>query len=277
MIMRNRKDENMSRIKTTFDALKAQGKKALIPYITGGDPLKEATVPMMHALVDAGSDIIELGVPFSDPMADGPTIQLACERALEHGTSLRDVLAMVKEFRTTNTETPVVLMGYLNPVEAMGYQTFVDRAVEAGVDGVLMVDLPPEEACDVDSIFKEAGLDVVYLIAPTTTDKRIESIGKSGSGYVYYVSLKGVTGSKALDVDDVARNLERIRAHVTIPVGVGFGIQDGETAAKVAAISDGVIVGSALVNRIAANATNPKQAQAEVSDIIRSMRTAMDA
>jgi tryptophan synthase alpha chain len=277
MIMRNRKDENMSRIKTTFDALKAQGKKALIPYITGGDPLKEATVPMMHALVDAGSDIIELGVPFSDPMADGPTIQLACERALEHGTSLRDVLAMVKEFRTTNTETPVVLMGYLNPVEAMGYQTFVDRAVEAGVDGVLMVDLPPEEACDVDSIFKDAGLDVVYLIAPTTTDKRIESIGKSGSGYVYYVSLKGVTGSKALDVDDVARNLERIRAHVTIPVGVGFGIQDGETAAKVAAISDGVIVGSALVNRIAANATNPKQAQAEVSDIIRSMRTAMDA
>jgi tryptophan synthase alpha chain len=275
--MRNRKDENMSRIKTTFDALKAQGKKALIPYITGGDPLKEATVPMMHALVDAGSDIIELGVPFSDPMADGPTIQLACERALEHGTSLRDVLAMVKEFRTTNTETPVVLMGYLNPVEAMGYQTFVDRAVEAGVDGVLMVDLPPEEACDVDSIFKDAGLDVVYLIAPTTTDKRIESIGKSGSGYVYYVSLKGVTGSKALDVDDVARNLERIRAHVTIPVGVGFGIQDGETAAKVAAISDGVIVGSALVNRIAANATNPKQAQAEVSDIIRSMRTAMDA
>jgi tryptophan synthase alpha chain len=271
----------MSRIKTTFDALKAQGKKALIPYITGGDPLKEATVPMMHALVDAGSDIIELGVPFSDPMADGPTIQLACERALEHGTSLRDVLAMVKEFRTTNTETPVVLMGYLNPVEAMGYQTFVDRAVEAGVDGVLMVDLPPEEACDVDSIFKDAGLDVVYLIAPTTTDKRIESIGKSGSGYVYYVSLKGVTGSKALDVDDVARNLERIRAHVSIPVGVGFGIQDGETAAKVAAISDGVIVGSALVNRIAANATNPEQAQAqaqaEVSDIIRSMRTAMDA
>jgi tryptophan synthase alpha chain len=275
--MRNRKDENMSRIKTTFEALKAQGKKALIPYITGGDPLKEATVPMMHALVDAGSDIIELGVPFSDPMADGPTIQLACERALEHGTSLRDVLAMVKEFRTTNTETPVVLMGYLNPVEAMGYQTFVDRAVEAGVDGVLMVDLPPEEACDVDSIFKDAGLDVVYLIAPTTTDKRIESIGKSGSGYVYYVSLKGVTGSKALDVADVARNLERIRAHVTIPVGVGFGIQDGETAAKVAAISDGVIVGSALVNRIAANATNPKQAQAEVSDIIRAMRTAMDA
>jgi tryptophan synthase alpha chain len=275
--MRIRRIKNMSRIKTTFDALKAQGKKALIPYITGGDPLKEATVPMMHALVDAGSDIIELGVPFSDPMADGPTIQLACERALEHGTSLRDVLAMVKEFRTTNTETPVVLMGYLNPVEAMGYQTFVDRAVEAGVDGVLMVDLPPEEACDVDSIFKDAGLDVVYLIAPTTTDKRIESIGKSGSGYVYYVSLKGVTGSKALDVDDVARNLERIRAHVSIPVGVGFGIQDGETAAKVAAISDGVIVGSALVNRIAANATNPEQAQAEVSDIIRSMRTAMDA
>lgn len=267
----------MTRISKVFKALEEQGKKALIPYITAGDPTKEATVPMMHALVEAGADIIELGVPFSDPMADGPTIQLACERALEHGTSLRDVLAMVAEFRQKDSETAVVLMGYLNPVEAMGYQTFVDAAVSAGVDGVLMVDLPPEEASDVDSIFKDAGLDVVYLIAPTTTDKRIESIGKSGSGYVYYVSLKGVTGSKALDVDDVARNLERIRAHVSIPVGVGFGIQDAETAAKVAAVSDGVIVGSAIVNRIAANADNPQQGIDEVSALVSSMRSAMDA
>ena len=266
----------MSRIDNLFNNLKEQGKKALIPYITAGDPSKEATVPMMHALVESGADLIELGVPFSDPMADGPTIQLACERALEHGTSLTDVLAMVTEFRQTNTDTPMVLMGYLNPVEAMGYETFVERAVAAGVDGVLLVDLPPEEATDVESIFKNAGLDMIYLIAPTTTDQRIASIGKSGSGYVYYVSLKGVTGSKALDVDNVAENLERIRKHVSIPVGVGFGIQDGETAAKVAAISDGVIVGSAIVNRIAANADNPEQGIKEVSELVSDMRQSMD-
>lgn len=267
----------MTRISQTFAALKEQGKQALIPYITAGDPTKEATVPMMHALVEAGADIIELGVPFSDPMADGPTIQLACERALEHGTSLRDVLGMVAEFRKKDSDTAIVLMGYLNPVEAMGYQQFVDAAVTAGVDGVLMVDLPPEEAHDVDSVFKDAGLDVIYLIAPTTTDKRIESIGKAGSGYVYYVSLKGVTGSKALDVDNVAQNLDRIRAHVSIPVGVGFGIADAETAAKVASVSDGVIVGSAIVNRIANNADNPAQAIAEVSELVSGMRAAMDA
>lgn len=266
----------MSRISTVLNALKEQNRQALIPYITAGDPNKEATVPMMHALVDAGCDIIELGVPFSDPMADGPTIQLACERALAHNTSLTDVLAMVAEFRETNADTAVVLMGYLNPVEAMGYQTFVDRAVAAGVDGVLLVDLPPEEATEVEGIFKARQLDMVYLIAPTTSDERIEKIGQSGSGYVYYVSLKGVTGSKELDVDDVARNLERIRKHVSVPVGVGFGITNGETAAQVASVADGVIVGSAIVNRIAANADNPQQAQAEVTALMRDMRAAMD-
>lgn len=266
----------MSRITTVLNALKEQNRQALIPYITAGDPNKEATVPMMHALVEAGCDIIELGVPFSDPMADGPTIQLACERALEHGTSLTDVLAMVAEFREKDADTAVVLMGYLNPVEAMGYETFVDRAVKAGVDGVLLVDLPPEEATEVEGIFKAKDLDMVYLIAPTTTDARIEKIGQSGSGYVYYVSLKGVTGSKALDVDDVARNLERIRKHVSVPVGVGFGITNGETAAQVANVADGVIVGSAIVNRIAANADNPQQAQAEVTELMREMRSAMD-
>ncbi|WP_419810442.1 tryptophan synthase subunit alpha [Bacterioplanoides sp.] len=266
----------MSRITTVLNALKEQNRQALIPYITAGDPTKEATVPMMHALVEAGCDIIELGVPFSDPMADGPTIQLACERALEHNTSLTDVLTMVAEFRQNDADTAVVLMGYLNPVEAMGYETFVNRAVEAGVDGVLLVDLPPEEATEVEDIFKAKDLDMVYLIAPTTTDARIEKIGQSGSGYVYYVSLKGVTGSKALDVDDVARNLERIRKHVSVPVGVGFGITNGETAAQVAKVADGVIVGSAIVNRIAANADNPAQAQAEVSELMREMRTAMD-
>ncbi|UTW49789.1 tryptophan synthase subunit alpha [Bacterioplanoides sp. SCSIO 12839] len=266
----------MSRITTVLNALKEQNRQALIPYITAGDPTKEATVPMMHALVEAGCDIIELGVPFSDPMADGPTIQLACERALEHGTSLTDVLAMVAEFRQKDADTAVVLMGYLNPVEAMGYDTFVNRATEAGVDGVLLVDLPPEEASEVEHIFKAKDLDMVYLIAPTTTDARIEKIGQSGSGYVYYVSLKGVTGSKALDVDDVARNLERIRKHVSVPVGVGFGITNGETAAQVAKVADGVIVGSAIVNRIAANADNPAQAQVEVTELMREMRAAMD-
>lgn len=266
----------MSRITTVLNALKEQNRQALIPYITAGDPTKEATVPMMHALVEAGCDIIELGVPFSDPMADGPTIQLACERALEHNTSLTDVLAMVAEFRQKDADTAVVLMGYLNPVEAMGYDTFVNRATEAGVDGVLLVDLPPEEASEVEHIFKAKDLDMVYLIAPTTTDARIEKIGQSGSGYVYYVSLKGVTGSKALDVDDVARNLERIRKHVSVPVGVGFGITNGETAAQVAKVADGVIVGSAIVNRIAANADNPAQAQAEVTELMREMRAAMD-
>lgn len=267
----------MSRISGVFAELAQKGRKALIPYITAGDPHPSVTVSMMHTLVQSGADIIELGVPFSDPMADGPTIQLACERALAHGTSLRQVLDMVSEFRQQDSETPIVLMGYLNPVEAMGYPNFVDAAVKAGVDGVLMVDLPPEEAEDVASVFTDAGLDMVYLIAPTTTDQRIASIGQSGSGYVYYVSLKGVTGSNALDVDDVARNLERIRTHVSIPVGVGFGIQNGETAASVSKISDGVIVGSAIVNRIADNADNPTKAQELVGDIVSSMRSAMDA
>ncbi|WP_221794799.1 tryptophan synthase subunit alpha [Oceanobacter mangrovi] len=266
----------MSRINGLFAALQAQGKKALIPYITAGDPQKEATVPMMHALVEAGADLIELGVPFSDPMADGPTIQLACERALAHNTSLKDVLAMVAEFRTTNATTPVVLMGYLNPVERMGYDEFAAAAVVAGVDGVLLVDLPPEEAVDVEDSFKSRELDMIYLIAPTTTDERIETIGKAGSGYVYYVSLKGVTGSKALDVDDVARNLDRIRKHVSIPVGVGFGISNGATAGAVAKVCDGVIVGSAIVNRIAANADNAELARQQVSELIAEMRTAMD-
>ncbi|ASP39911.1 tryptophan synthase subunit alpha [Bacterioplanes sanyensis] len=267
----------MSRISTVLSALQADGRKALIPYITAGDPSLAATVPMMHAMVQAGADIIELGVPFSDPMADGPVIQRACERALLHGTSLRDVLAMVSEFRQQDPDTPVVLMGYLNPVEAMGYEAFVDAAATAGVDGVLMVDLPPEEADGVQGYFEQAGLDMVYLIAPTTTDERIASIARSGSGYVYYVSLKGVTGSAALDVDDVKRNLERIRAHVDIPVGVGFGIRDGATAAAVGAVSDGVIVGSAIVNLIAEFAEQPSEAQRHVAELLSTMRQALDS
>lgn len=267
----------MNRIDITFNNLKAQQRKALIPFITAGDPALDATVPMMHALVKAGVDIVELGVPFSDPMADGPTIQLASERALAHNTSLRDVLAMVAEFRQTNSETPVVLMGYLNPVERMGYENFAEECQKAGVDGVLLVDLPPEEAVDVEQHFKSRNVDMIHLIAPTTTDERIKIIGQVSTGYVYYVSVKGVTGSKAIDLEDVSQNLARIRKHISIPVGVGFGISNGETAAAVASVSDGVIVGSALVNLIAANSTDPEAAQMAVCELIGSMRVALDA
>lgn len=267
----------MSRIAALFDQLKKTGKKALIPYVTAGDPNPNVTVNLMHGLVEAGADVIELGVPFSDPMADGPTIQLACERALKHNTSLHDVIAMVAEFRTTNIHTPIVLMGYLNPVEAMGYETFAKAAQQAGIDGVLMVDMPPEESGDNTKIFADHDLDIIYLIAPTTTDDRISEIAKYSTGYVYYVSLKGVTGSAAIDVADVSKNLERIRQRVSIPVGVGFGINNGEAAAAVAAVADGVIVGSALVNKIAANADNPDVAIKEVKAVLAEMRAAMDA
>jgi tryptophan synthase alpha chain len=267
----------MSRIAALFAELEKTGKKALIPYVTAGDPNPSVTVDMMHGLVDAGADIIELGVPFSDPMADGPTIQLACERALAHNTSLKDVLAMVTEFRKTNEKTPVVLMGYLNPVEAMGYQTFAKSAQQAGIDGVLMVDMPPEESGENAKIFSEHELDIIYLIAPTTTDERISEIAKFSSGYVYYVSIKGVTGTAAIDVADVSRNLERIRSRVDIPVGVGFGINNGAAAAAVAQVADGVIVGSALVNQIAAHADQAETAIRKVQSVLSEMRHAMDA
>lgn len=267
----------MSRIAALFSELKKTGKKALIPYVTAGDPNPGVTVAMMHGLVEAGADLIELGVPFSDPMADGPTIQLACERALKHNTSLRDVIAMVTEFRETNSQTPIVLMGYLNPVEAMGYQAFAQAAQQAGIDGVLMVDMPPEESGDNAKVFANHNLDIIYLIAPTTTDARISEIAKFSSGYVYYVSIKGVTGSAEIDVADVSKNLERIRSRVDIPVGVGFGINNGAAAAAVATVADGVIVGSALVNKIAANADAPEKAITEVQTVLADMRSAMDA
>ncbi|MBU6950812.1 tryptophan synthase subunit alpha [Hahella sp. HN01] len=266
----------MSRIKQCLETLKANNKTALIPYVTAGDPAPQHTVDIMHALVESGADIIELGVPFSDPMADGPVIQLACERALEHGTSLRMVLGMVDEFRKTNTETPVVLMGYLNPVEAMGVHPFTEAAKAAGVDGVLIVDLPPEEADLAAPHLKGAGLDVIFLIAPTTTEDRIAAAAKFGSGYLYYVSLKGVTGSNALDIDDVEKHVSAIKSLTDMPVGVGFGIKDAATAKAVSAVSDGVIVGSALVNTIATNAENPEQMRAKVKELLSSMRAAMD-
>ena len=266
----------MSRIQARFSALQAAGRKALIPYITAGDPAPAVTLPLMHDLVAAGADIIELGIPFSDPMADGPVIQLAMERALAHEVSLRQVLDMVAEFRQRDNQTPVVLMGYLNPVERMGYDEFAREAAEAGVDGVLTVDLPPEEAADVVPLFKARGLDTIFLLAPTTTVERARSICQQASGYVYYVSLKGVTGSSALDVTDVANKLDMLRTVTDLPIGVGFGIRDGATAAAVGEVADGVVVGSVLVNQIAANADNPDAARKAISAVIAEMRGAMD-
>lgn len=267
----------MSRIAATFSALREQGRTALIPFITAGDPLKEITVPLMHTLVENGADIIELGVPFSDPMADGPVIQRASERALEHHTSLRDVLAMVREFRETNDDTPVVLMGYLNPIEIMGYTEFAEAAHDAGVDGVLTVDIPPEEGSDFLPAMQNHGIDPIYLLAPTSTQQRIEKLTSSASGFVYYVSLKGVTGAASLDVSAAAEKLAQIRAITDLPVGVGFGIKDAETAAAMSAVADAVVVGSAIVSRVENNADNPAEIHSSIGALLAEMRAAMDA
>lgn len=266
----------MSRISECFKELQNQGRKALIPYVTAGDPDPQVTVPLMHALVKSGADILELGIPFSDPMADGPTIQLACERALLHGTRLADVLDMVAEFRQQDNTTPVVLMGYLNPIEIMGYAQFAERAAAAGVDGVLTVDLPPEEAGEFNILMQQSGIDVIYLLAPTTEETRIKQICEAGSGYVYYVSVKGVTGSSELNVDEVAEKLDVIRKYTDMPVGVGFGIRDDRSARAVSEVADGVIVGSVLVNKIAELATSQDQIPDAVAAITASMRQAMD-
>jgi len=241
----------MSRIAATLAALKASDRKALIPYVTAGDPFADATPQIMQALADGGADIIELGVPFSDPMADGPVIQKASERALAKGIGMPQVLAMVREFRKGNTTTPVVLMGYANPIERYdqrhGEAAFIAAAREAGVDGLLVVDYPPEE-CEVFSArLKAAGLDLIFLLAPTSTEQRMQEVGRIASGYVYYVSLKGVTGAGHLDTAAVAEMLPRIRRHVSVPVGVGFGIRDAATAKAVGQVADAVVIGSRLI------------------------------
>jgi tryptophan synthase alpha chain len=241
----------MSRIAPTLEALRAQGRKALIPYVTAGDPYPEATAEIMQALADGGADIIELGVPFSDPMADGPVIQKASERALARGIGLSRVLEDVKAFRARNASTPVVLMGYANPVErydqTRGEGAFIRDAAAAGVDGVLVVDYPPEECEGFARQLRGAGLDLIFLLAPTSTDRRIEAVGRIASGYVYYVSLKGVTGAGHLDTAAVAQAVPRIKQRVTVPVGVGFGIRDAASAQAVAAVADAVVIGSRLV------------------------------
>ncbi len=267
----------MSRIAQRFAELKTKGRKALIPFVTAGDPNPAVTVPLMHAMVAAGADLLELGVPFSDPMAEGPTIQKACERALLHNVSLRDVLAMVKEFRQKDSQTPVVLMGYMNPVEIMGYQNFANAAAEAGVDGLLTVDMPPEEAGDLVAILAEAQIDPIFLLAPTTVDARMAKICAAARGFIYYVSLKGVTGAANLDVALVEQKMAQIRQHTQIPIGVGFGIRDAETAKRVAAVADAVVVGSAVVDRVAENAEQPEKIQEAVCSLLREMRAAMDS
>lgn len=267
----------MSRIAQRFADLKAQGRKALIPFVTAGDPNPEVTVPLMHAMVEAGADLLELGVPFSDPMAEGPTIQKACERALVHGTSLRDVLAMVKQFRQQDADTPVVLMGYMNPVEIMGYERFASEAAAAGVDGLLTVDMPPEEAGHLLDTLAKAKIDPIFLLAPTTVDERIAHICAAGRGFVYYVSLKGVTGAANLDVAAVESKVAQIRKHTDLPISVGFGISDADAAKCVSDVSDAVVVGSAVVKRVGENADQPEKINEAVCGLLRDMRAAMDS
>lgn len=266
----------MSRLAAKFEALAQAGRKALIPFITAGDPSPDFTVPMMHAMVAAGVDVIELGIPFSDPMADGPVIQRASERALAHHMSLRKTLAIATEFRKTDQQTPVVLMGYLNPIEAMGYEAFANAAQQADIDGVLTVDLPPEEAEECTALLKARGVDPIFLLAPNSSDERIKKMDAIGSGYLYYVSLKGVTGAGHLDIADVEQKLQQIRANTNLPVGIGFGVKDAQTAKTLSAIGNGVVVGSALISKIEANLQNPEQAKNEIVELLAAMRQAMD-
>jgi tryptophan synthase alpha chain len=264
----------MSRITPTFGALRARGRKALIPFITAGDPSLAITVPLMHALVEAGADVIELGVPFSDPMADGPAIQRSSERALKQHTSLKGVLEAVRQFRAKDPRTPVVLMGYANPIEAMGAARFAAAAAEAGVDGVLVVDYPPEEGSELLAELKQRGIDSIYLLSPTSEEVRIQQVGRVASGYVYYVSLKGVTGASHLDLAEVGRKIPQIQSFIKLPIGVGFGIRDGETARAVAKLSDAVVIGSRLVQEIEKSA--PEQVIGNIRSLVAGIRRAMD-
>ncbi|WP_028449392.1 MULTISPECIES: tryptophan synthase subunit alpha [Chitinibacter] len=264
----------MSRINSVMQQLQAQQRQALIPFITAGDPKPGLTVELMHALVAGGADILELGVPFSDPMADGPVIQRASERALAHKVSLRTVLELVAQFRQTNTTTPVVLMGYANPVEAMGYEVFAQAAVAAGVDGVLTVDMPPEEAEESVAVYKRHGLDPIFLLAPTTPEERVKEVARMASGYVYYVSLKGVTGSANLDVANVAEKLAFLKQYLQIPIGVGFGIRDPQSAQQVARVADAVVIGSRLVQEVEQGEAGLAQ---RLTEFLSAVRAAMDS
>ena len=269
----------MTRFEQKFATLKAAGRKALVPFITAGDPSLESTVPVMHALVDAGADVIELGVPFSDPMADGPTIQRAGDKAIANGVGLKQVLAYVAEFRKKDQATPVVLMGYANPVERYdqlhGADAFVNDAAAAGVDGVLIVDYPPEECEEFAAKLKARDMDLIFLLAPTSTEQRMQQVARVASGYVYYVSLKGVTGSGALDTSAVEAKLPIIRQHVSIPVGVGFGIRDAQTAQAIGRVADAVVIGSRIIELLDGQ---PHEKIVPLAiDFLRGVRKALDA
>ncbi|MES2153081.1 MAG: tryptophan synthase subunit alpha [Pseudomonadota bacterium] len=265
----------MSNITATFAALKARNKTGLVTFITAGDPAPELTVPLMHALVAGGADILELGVPFSDPMAEGPVIQRACERALAFGIGIDDVFNFVREFRTTNHSTPVVLMGYANPIERIGTAAFIAAAVEAGVDGAIVVDYPPEECEEFAAAMRANGLDLIFLLAPTSTPERIAQVAKSGGGFSYYVSLKGVTGAGNIDTAEVAQRLAAIRQHVKLPIGVGFGIRDGATARAVAEVADAVVIGSRIIQEL--ESTPRELAVAAVQSFVAGIRSALDS
>ena len=264
----------MSRIQGRFQALSRAKRKALIPYITAGDPHPSLTVPLMRALVEAGADILELGVPFSDPMADGPVIQRAGERALKFGVGLRDVLGMVEDFRRSDSATPVVLMGYANPVEAMGVENFIGAAKIAGVDGVIVVDYPPEECEEFAALARKNDIDPIFLLAPTSTDKRIEDVARNGSGYLYYVSLRGVTGAANIDISEIKEKIPMIRKATRMPIGVGFGIRDAESAKRVAQTADAVVIGSRIIQEIEAG--DAAHAVTRVKNFLAPIRKALD-
>lgn len=266
----------MSRIAERFSELKQQQRKALVPYVTAGDPEPGVTVPLLHAMVAAGADLLEIGVPFSDPMADGPVIQAAHERALQHHITLHQVLDMVRDFRQQDAATPVILMGYLNPIEVWGYEDFASAAADAGVDGVLTVDMPPEEATDLAGTLQAHGIDAIFLLAPTSDEARMRRVSDMASGFLYYVSFKGVTGANRLDVAAVASKLDEVRQYTDLPVGVGFGISDGESAAQVAGVADAVVVGSVLVGQMAERSEQPASIPAALAATVAELRTAID-
>jgi tryptophan synthase alpha chain len=265
----------MSRIQGRFEALAKAKRKALIPYITAGDPHPSLTVPLMRGLVEAGADILELGVPFSDPMADGPVIQRSGERALKFGVGLKDVLQLVTRFREKDKTTPIVLMGYANPIEAMGVQNFIGAAKIAGVDGLIVVDYPPEECKEFAALAKKNDIDPIFLLAPTSTKKRIDEVARSGSGYLYYVALRGVTGAANIDVSEISKKIPSIRAATRMPIGVGFGIRDAASARRVAQTADAVVIGSRIIQEI--EAAGPEHAVARVKEFLGSIRKALDA
>lgn len=264
----------MSRIAQTFQALKARNATGLVTFITAGDPSPALTVPLLHALVAGGADVLELGVPFSDPMAEGAVIQRACERALEHGVGIRHVFEYVREFRKTNQHTPVVLMGYANPIERIGADEFIAQSRDAGADGAIVVDYPPEECEEFAAKMRAAELDLIFLLAPTSTEARVAQVAKVGSGFSYYVSLKGVTGAGNIDTAQVAERIAAIRQHVSLPIGVGFGIRDAATAKAVANVADAVVIGSRIIQEI--EASEPEQAPAAVQAFVAGIRQALD-